>query len=82
VQAAEHAIRESEGLRGIDDLAFIDSGSLGADAWRVRFRTPDGGLHEVDVAAIVADEPAYLTCDAAEPKRARRYAATAHRVVS
>ena len=82
VQAAEHAIRESEGLRGIDDVAFVDSRSLGADQWRVRFRTPNGAAHEVDVAAIVADEPAYLTCEAAEPKRARRYVATAQRLVS
>jgi hypothetical protein len=82
VQAAEHAIRESEGLRGIHDLAFVDSGSLGRDRWRIGFRTPDGAVHEVDVAAIVADEPAYLTCDSAEPKRARRYVATAQRVVS
>ena len=82
VQAAEHAIRESEGLRGIDDLAFVGSSSLGRDEWRIRFRTPDEAVHEVDVAAIVADEPAYLTCDAAEPKRARRYVATAQRVVS
>ncbi len=82
VQAAEHAIRESAGLRGIDDLALVDSRSLGEDQWRIRFRTPYGAVHEVDVAAIVADEPAYLTCDAAEPKRARRYVATAQRVVS
>jgi hypothetical protein len=82
VQAAEHAIRESEGLRGIDDVAFVDSASLGAESWRVRFRTSDGTVHEVDVAAVVADEPAYLTCDAAEPKHARGYVATAHRVVS
>jgi hypothetical protein len=82
VQAAEHAIRESEELRGIDDLALVDSRSLGEDQWRACFRTPYGAVHEVDVAAIVADEPAYLTCDAAAPKRARRYVATSLRVVS
>jgi hypothetical protein len=82
VQAAERAIRESEGLRGIDDVAVVDSRSLGRDQWRVRFRTRGGARHEVDVAAIVADEPAYLTCDSAEPKRARRYVATGQRVVS
>jgi hypothetical protein len=82
VQAAENAIRESEGLRGIDDLAFVDSGRLDSDKWRIRFRAPDGAVHEVDVAAVVADEPAYLTCESAEPKRARRHVATAHRVVS
>jgi hypothetical protein len=82
VQAAEHAIRESEGLRGIGDLSFLNAGSVGDDAWRVRFRRPDAAVHEVDVHAVVADEPTYLTCEAAEPKRACRYEATAHRVVS
>ena len=82
VQAAEQAIRDSEGLRGIGDLTFLGAGSLGDDAWRVRFRTPDAAVHEVDVDAVVADEPAYLTCEAAQPKRARRYEATATRVLS
>jgi hypothetical protein len=82
VQAAEQAIRESEGLRGIGDLTLLGTGSTGDDAWRVRFRGPDAAVHEIDVHAVVADEPTYLTCDAAEPKRARRYEATAHRVLS
>jgi hypothetical protein len=82
VQAAEQAIRESEALRGIGDLTFLGSASRGHDAWRVRFRTPDDAVHEVDVDAVVAAEAAYLTCEAAEPKRARRYEATAHRVLS
>jgi len=82
VQAAEQAIRESEGLRGIGDLTFLGGDLLGDDAWRVRFRTPDAAVHEVDVQTLVADEPAYLTCEAAEPKRARRYEATAQRVLS
>jgi hypothetical protein len=82
VQAAERAIRESEGLRGIGDLAFLGSRSRGDDAWRVRFRGPGGAVHEVDVAAVPAAEPVYLTCESAEPKRARHHVATAHRVVS
>ena len=80
VQAAERAIRESEGLLGIGDLAFLGSRSQGDGAWRVRFRTRDEAVHELDVVAVEADEPAYLTCEAAEPKRARRHEATAHRV--
>ena len=81
VQAAERAIRESEGLLGIGDLAFLGATSRGEDAWRVRFRAPGEAVHEVDVVAVLADEPAYLTCEAAEPKRARHYVATAQRVV-
>ena len=82
VQAAERAIRESEGLLGIGDLTSLGASSRGEDAWRVRFRTSDGAVHEVDVAAVLADEPAYLTCDAGVSKRARRYVATAQSVVS
>jgi hypothetical protein len=82
VQAAEQAIRESEGLLEIGALAFLGSERLGDDAWRVRFRTPDGAVHEVDVAATLTDEPVYLTCGSAEPRLARRHRATAHRVLN
>jgi hypothetical protein len=78
VQAAEHAIRETEGLFGIDDLraAGIDAGG---ETWRVRFRTAEGAVIEADVATELSDEPVYLTCGAAEPQRARHYFATALR---
>ena len=81
VQAAEQAIRESEGLLEIDALALLGSERRSADAWRVRFRTPDDAVHEVDVAATLTDEPVYLTCGSAEPRLARRHRATAHRVL-
>jgi hypothetical protein len=80
VQAAERAVRESEGLFGIGDLAFLGSRSQGPDTWRVRFGTPDRAVHELDVVAEVSDESTYLTCEAAEPKRARRHEVTAHRI--
>ena len=82
VQAAEQGIRESEGLLGIGDLTFVGLSPQGDEAWRVRFRAPDAAVHEIDVVATIADEPAYLTCDSAEPKRARRHTVTAHRVLS
>ena len=82
VQAAERAVREHARLFGIGDLTFLGSKAHGGEAWRVRFRAPDDAIHEVAVAAVVADESVYLTCDAAEPKRPRRYDVTAHRVVS
>jgi hypothetical protein len=82
VQAAEQAIRESEGLLGIGDLTFLSSSSQGDEAWRVLFQAPDAAVHEIDVVATIADEPVYLTCDSAEPKRARRHTVTAHRVLS
>ena len=82
VQAAEQAIRESESLLGVDDLHLVGSTRRGDDAWRVRFRAPDGAVHRVDVSAVDADEPEYLTCDADEPRRARRHVVTGRRMLS
>jgi hypothetical protein len=82
VQAAEQALRESEGLLGIDDLVLVGSRRRGEGEWTVGFRTPDGAVHEVDVSATHAPEAAYLTCTSAEPQYARRHVATAHRVLS
>jgi hypothetical protein len=82
VQAAEQALRESEELMGIDDLALLGSGRRGEDAWTVRFRTSRGSVHELDVAVVLTDEPVYLTCGSLAPQLARRHRATAHRVLS
>ena len=76
VQAAEHALRESEGLLGIDDLSLLGWRRSGDDAWAVRFRGPDGGVREVDIVAADSGEQVYLTCGAAEPSRPRHYSAT------
>jgi hypothetical protein len=78
VQAAEHAIRESEGLVGIDDLELVGVDAVD-DGWRVRFRTRDAAVLEADVVSELSDEPVFLTCGAAEPQRARHYFATALR---
>ncbi|MCZ7589810.1 MAG: hypothetical protein M5U27_13335 [Gaiella sp.] len=80
VQAAERALRGSEGLLGVDELALVGSERSADDAWRVRFRTPDGATHRLDVVAELG-ESALLTCDAAEPRRPRHYHVTAHAVV-
>ena len=78
MQAAEHAIRESEGLVGIDDLELVGVDSAD-DGWRVRFRTRSAAVIEADVVSELSEEPVYLTCGAAEPQRARHYSATALR---
>jgi hypothetical protein len=77
VQAAEQAVRESQGLHGVDDLTLLGSERRQTDAWRVRFRTPDGAAHRLEVVAELG-EPELLTCEAAEPRRARRYRVTEH----
>jgi hypothetical protein len=80
-QAAEHALREAGGLTGIGDLALVRCRPTGEDEWQVRFRGPDGAVHEVDVVAEESDEPVFLTCGAAQPNRPRRYSAAAIRPV-
>ena len=67
---------------GIGDVEVAGSEQVGPGAWRVRLRTATGALFEADVAEDVAEEPAYLTCCADEPKRARLYAATALRTLT
>jgi hypothetical protein len=82
VQAAEQAIRESAGLVGIGDLAFLGSRRVGDGVTRTRFEAPGSTVHEVDVVGTLDDEPAYLTCGSDEPRRARRCRVVRHRVLS
>jgi (2Fe-2S) ferredoxin len=82
VQAAEQAIRKSTGLLGIGDLAFLGSKRLRDGTTRVRFQAPGSTVHEVDIAATLADEAAFLTCGSTEPRRARRCNVVRHRVLS
>jgi hypothetical protein len=82
VQAAEQAIRESTGLLGIGDLALLGSKRVGDGTTRVRFQAPGSTVHELDVVATLADEPAFLTCGSLEARRARRCNVVRHRVLS
>lgn len=75
VQAAERALRETKGILGLDDLVLLGSEHRPDETWRVRFRTPDGETHRLDVVAELG-EPELLTCDAAEPRQPRRYRVT------
>jgi hypothetical protein len=82
VQAAERAVRESDRLFGIDDLRLLAAAKSPEGRWRVRFRTPDAAVHELQVDESVAEEPTNLTCESVEPRRARRWLVSAHDVVS
>ena len=77
-QAAERALREREGLLGLDDLVLLDAEHRGDETCRIRFRTPDRATHRLDLVAEPG-EPELLTCDASEPRRPRRFRVTAHR---
>jgi hypothetical protein len=82
VQAAEQAIRKSTGLLGVDDLRFLGADQRDGSRSVVRFEVRGSAVHEVDVVATLDEEPAYLTCGSAEPRRARRCRVLAHRVLS
>ena len=82
VQAAEQAVRESAGLVGIGDLAFLGSRRVGDGVRAPASRRPGSTVHEVDVVGTLDDEPAYLTCGSDEPRRARRCRVVRHRVLS
>jgi len=73
VQAAERAVREAEGLTGIDDVSLehVESRDGG---WTVTLRA-EGVARKVGVALELADEPVYLTCGSVTPQRPRRYVA-------
>ena len=82
VQAAEQAIRESTGLVGIDDLAFLGSRRVGDGVTRARFEAPGSSIHELDVVGALDDGAAFLTCSSDEPRHARRCRVVRHRVLS
>lgn len=73
VQAAERALREQEGLTGIDEVELVRVERLG-ESWRVSLRA-GGALRKVDVESEAAEEPVYLTCASLTPQHPRRFTA-------
>jgi hypothetical protein len=66
VQAAEHFVRESEGLTGFDDLAVAEYRRYDGDRAEVVFSASDGPIR-VHVVAHRLTEAAFLTCRADQP---------------
>jgi hypothetical protein len=73
VQAAEHFLRESMGLTGLDDLTVVEYRRFGHDQAEVVFRAPEGIDYRIQVAARELPQPEYLTCRAEEPGRGIAY---------
>jgi hypothetical protein len=73
VQAAETALREAEGLTGIDDVA-LERVEPREGGWTVTLRA-SAGTRSLDVEMEVADDPVFLTCGSVTPQRPRRFAA-------
>lgn len=72
VQAADRAVRELTGLRGVDDVRLLGDSRTEA-GWRVRL---SAGAHEYAVDVRREDgEPTHLTCSAAELRRPNRFVA-------
>jgi hypothetical protein len=73
VQAAEHFVRETEGLAGFDDLTVVEYRRASHDRAEVVFDGPDGARFVVRVSAHELPDPVYLTCRANEPGRPVAY---------
>ena len=79
VQAAEGHVRRVTGLDGIADVRVVSARRAGRDRFEVELLAVSAGtVHEVEVL-VELGEPAFLTCKALEPKRARRFVVRAHR---
>jgi hypothetical protein len=73
VQAAEHFVRDREGLLGVDDLVARTRRKVSADETEIRFEARGGETFVVRVRSLLEDEPALLTCNAQGPTVVRRF---------
>ena len=67
VQAAEHFVRESRDLPGLDDLTILEYRRPSHDRAEVVFRVPGEIDYRVQVSARELPQPEFLTCRAEEP---------------
>ncbi|MFN2470330.1 MAG: sucrase ferredoxin [Gaiellaceae bacterium] len=79
VQAAEHEIREREGLYDIRGVRVLGYDETAPDTWTVRLAVGEA-VHEVDVRREWGDLT-YLTCEARTLQRPRRFVSSGSRVV-
>ena len=73
VQAAERAVRDQTGLRGLDDLELDGVERFGEERWRVAFRA-GGDVLQMEVG-VEHGGLAYLTCSAETLRHPRRFVA-------
>jgi hypothetical protein len=65
VQAAEAWVRRSTGLRGVDEVRFVDRRATGLDEAVVRFAGPAERVLEARVVVDRTAQPRRLTCHVA-----------------
>jgi hypothetical protein len=73
VQAAEHFLRDVEGLSGFDDVSVIEYRRFSHDRAEVVFGGPGQARFVVRVSATELPDPHFLTCRAEEPGRPVAY---------
>lgn len=73
-QAAEHFVRERDGLLGVDDLVVTGYRARPGGIVDVRFGGPDGRSYDVRVQVQPAAEPRLLSCGADAEGRPPTYA--------
>ena len=73
VQAAEHFVRESRDLTGLDDLTILEYRRPSHDHAEVVFRVPGEIDYRVQVAARELPLPEFLTCRAEERRLSITY---------
>jgi hypothetical protein len=67
VQAAEHFLRDAEGLSGFDDVSVAEYRRSSHDRAEVVFRGQNDTRYRVEVTAHETRDPDYLTCRAEQP---------------
>jgi hypothetical protein len=77
VQAAEAWVRRSTGLRGVDDVRFVDRRATGIDEAVVRFSGPEGRVLEARVLVDRTAPPRRLTCHVEREASPPRYLVSA-----
>ncbi|HEX8847101.1 MAG TPA: sucrase ferredoxin [Pyrinomonadaceae bacterium] len=80
IQAAEYFVRAEAGLRGLDDLRFLDYEQIRERNWRVRFvSNVDRRTHEVYLKSQLSEFRNLLTCHSTEEKRVVQYSLSEYR---
>jgi hypothetical protein len=67
IQAAEHFLRDAEGLVGFDAVSVAEYRRESHDRAEVTFRSQEDTEYRIEVAAHETRDPDYLTCRAEQP---------------
>lgn len=81
IQAAEFFLRSESGLRGINEVRFLDYVPITGNHWRVRFISPPSGqTYEVYLKSQISEFQNPLTCQSEVAKRVVQYSLSDYRL--